>query len=116
MRPKLVITDIEMPCLNGMELLRRIRTCNDTAVREIPVMVITSLLDENISHTITGLGGTRVMVKPLPKELLCHVVRRVLCGETVQQLYDPLAPVETATSAGPISPTLRALVRRLGTT
>jgi CheY-like chemotaxis protein len=66
-RPDVVVTDLQMPNLDGRELCRRLK--NDPATRHIPVIVITgSSIDD---RDIRAMGCDRLMTKPVtPLELM----------------------------------------------
>lgn len=78
-QPDLVITDLVMPGMNGIELLKRIKAHSP----EINVVVITAhaSLDTAIS-AIRG-GASDYLVKPFQIEELCSVVKRALSSKRI---------------------------------
>ena len=61
--PALVLLDLNMPKVNGLEVLRRIRA--DPRTRLIPVVVLTSSeLDEDIRQAY-DLGANGYVLKPV---------------------------------------------------
>ena len=67
-RPDLIITDIEMPNMDGWELLEYLKT--DDNFGSIPVVLLTSLgADENRLRAAEA-GASDYVVKPLSKETL----------------------------------------------
>ena len=78
-QPDLVITDLVMPDMSGIELLKRIKSHNP----EINVVVITAhaSLDTAIS-AIRG-GASDYLVKPFQIEELCSVVKRALSSKRI---------------------------------
>ncbi len=70
--PALILLDIEMIPMDGIETLRRIR---EMEVRShIPVMFITSSLDSEREKDASGLGAVDYVIKPfIPKDLLDRV-------------------------------------------
>lgn len=74
--PDLIILDVMMPGLTGLQILERIRQ-ND-ALEDVPVIMLTSRGREE--HVIEGLerGATDYMTKPFsPSELLARIKRRL---------------------------------------
>jgi len=59
---KMVITDIEMPQMDGLHLLKRIRS--DSELRALPVIVFSSLINEQMRLKGEQLGATAQISKP----------------------------------------------------
>jgi two-component system alkaline phosphatase synthesis response regulator PhoP len=81
-KPDLLITDCQMPRLNGLELIIRIR--NDPKYADIPVFMLTAKGYELSQELLFGqLRVLRVVAKPFsPRELL-QDVNAVLQLETI---------------------------------
>jgi len=62
----LVITDLSMPELDGVQLLRRIRQEWPT----LPVMVITGVDDEHLHHELLSMGVSAYLRKPFERKQL----------------------------------------------
>ena len=67
-RPEIVVTDVDMPLMNGLELCRAIRA--DPELRTIPVILASgSLLPGD--PRVTEVGASATLLKPfLPTQLL----------------------------------------------
>src|SRR5688572_26114356 len=61
--PKVILLDIKMPRVDGIEVLRRIKA-ND-ATRMIPVVIMTSSSEEKDVLTSYSLGVNSYVVKPV---------------------------------------------------
>jgi diguanylate cyclase (GGDEF)-like protein len=72
----LVISDIEMPNLDGLGLLRGIR--EHPAGRHLPVMMLTAMGDENYIVRAFELGADDYVLKPFSARELAARVRRLL--------------------------------------
>ena len=59
---KLVITDIEMPVMDGHRLIRLIR--EDIALQHIPIIVFSSLINDDMRRKGERLGADRQISKP----------------------------------------------------
>jgi len=71
-----ILTDINMPVMNGEELLRRL--CADGVLKTIPAVVIsTDATNERILRMI-ALGAEGYMAKPFTPETLREELERVL--------------------------------------
>jgi two-component system response regulator len=64
--PRMVLLDLKLPRLNGLEVLRRIRA--DARTRLLPVVVLTSSREEPDIATAYELGVNSYIVKPVEFE------------------------------------------------
>ncbi|MCC7000315.1 MAG: response regulator [Deltaproteobacteria bacterium] len=76
---ELVITDINMPNLDGLKLIARLRA--DDATRDVPIVVITTDSGEGDRERAMALGATSYIEKPLQAPKVLEVARRLLGRE-----------------------------------
>ncbi len=72
----LVLTDLNMPRVDGVALIRAIRA--NPAYRLTPIIMITTESDDAKKQEGKAAGATGWIVKPFTPEQLLAVVRRVL--------------------------------------
>lgn len=72
----LVIMDVKMPHLNGMEALRSIKK----ARRDVPVLMITGYESSDVAAQATRLGASDYLTKPFAREQVWEKVRTLLAG------------------------------------
>jgi len=82
--PDILITDFQMPRLNGLELIARVR--DNPATRELPVVVLTAKgFEVSPQQLAEELGVLAVLGKPFsPRELL-RLVESIAEGLVVHQ-------------------------------
>jgi chemosensory pili system protein ChpA (sensor histidine kinase/response regulator) len=73
-RPALVLSDIEMPRMDGFELLRALR--DDARLAGVPVVVVTSRTAEKHREHAVALGAAAYLGKPYAEEELLAAVAR----------------------------------------
>lgn len=73
---KLVITDIEMPQMDGHHLLKRIR--ENSATAKIPVVIFSSLINEEMRKKGEALGASAQLSKPELGNLVREIDNLVL--------------------------------------
>jgi two-component system response regulator len=61
--PKLILLDIHMPKLNGMEVLERLKS--DPGTKSIPVVILTSSKEDPDIKKCYQLGANSYIVKPV---------------------------------------------------
>jgi diguanylate cyclase (GGDEF)-like protein len=62
---QVVFTDLQMPGLNGFELLRNIRTAADTGIQNLPVIIVTGVDEDEVARVrALELGATDFITKP----------------------------------------------------
>jgi two-component system chemotaxis response regulator CheY len=71
-----VLTDINMPVMDGEEFVRRMRA--NEATQTTPVIVISTDATTNRIHTMQGLGAMGYLEKPFGPERLRNELDRVL--------------------------------------
>lgn len=71
-RPKVILLDLKLPRLNGLEVLERIKT--DERTRTIPVVILTSSQEEMDIAKSYDLGVNSYLVKPVEFDEFFRVV------------------------------------------
>jgi two-component system response regulator len=73
--PSLILLDLNLPKLNGLDVLRRIRSDNRTQL--VPVVILsTSLADQDVERGYI-FGANSYLAKPLGFESFTEVVRNI---------------------------------------
>nr|WP_239121719.1 response regulator [Spirulina major] len=74
--PDLLILDVEMPYINGIELCQVIR--NDPTWKDIPILFLSANRDRETIHRIYQVGGDDYICKPVTEpELITRIVNRL---------------------------------------
>jgi CheY-like chemotaxis protein len=79
-RPDLIITDIMMPEMDGLEILMKLRSRHDS----VPVIAISGgmrALPVNFLQQAKLFGARYVFEKPVPLDVLRNAVTELLCEE-----------------------------------
>jgi len=71
--PKLVLLDLKLPKVNGMEVLKQVKS--DPRTRHIPVVVMTSSKEERDQAVSYNLGASSYIQKPVDFEQFRQAVR-----------------------------------------
>jgi len=71
--PKIILLDLKLPKIDGLEVLRRLKTNPDT--RMIPVVVLTSSREERDILESYQLGVNSYIVKPVDFEKFIETIR-----------------------------------------
>ena len=102
----LVLLDLQMPILGGMDVLRRLRDAGN----DVPVVIVTAHGRVPDAVGAMKLGAIDFLSKPLPPEALRGVVDAVLARHA---RLDPSAPASRHPGVGdPLAVAKRALNRR----
>lgn len=72
---QVIITDADMPVLNGYDLITRIRQHETARYQDIPIIMITGAEDDHIREKALKTGATDFIVKPPDKTKLLARVR-----------------------------------------
>ena len=82
--PDLILLDVLMPDMDGFELLRRIKGRPET--RDIPVIFLTMLNDEDSEQRGLELGAADYLHKPLKSPLVLSRIRAQLEARSAREL------------------------------
>lgn len=74
-RPNIVLTDLEMPRMNGLELTSHMRSNEET--KHIPVIMITSRTTEKHKQEAEAIGVNEYLSKPYQEDLLIEKVQQL---------------------------------------
>jgi len=76
--PDLIVTDIAVPGMDGIELCRRLRA--DARTRGIPLLAITGYGDRQYVDRAMGAGANHVLTKPCDGDRLVSEACRLLAA------------------------------------
>jgi two-component system cell cycle response regulator DivK len=76
LRPDLVLMDIQLPGMNGIDALRRLR--GDSATRDIPVMAVTASAMTHDRQKIMAAGFDGYQSKPISMRPFVEAVEQLL--------------------------------------
>jgi chemosensory pili system protein ChpA (sensor histidine kinase/response regulator) len=79
--PTVVLSDIEMPRMDGFDLLRNIRS--DVRLAQLPVIMITSRIAQKHKDYAEELGANHYLGKPYGEEELLALVARYAAAQAV---------------------------------
>lgn len=107
-RPEVLVTDIEMPKMSGLELTTRVKELYP----ETRVLILTTFARPGYLRRALEAGASGYLLKDRPSEELADTVRRVSRGERV---VDPqLASEIWSAEADPLTDRERVILRRAG--
>jgi two-component system response regulator len=73
--PKVVLLDIQMPKVNGIEVLQKIKT--DSRTKTVPVVVLTSSRESPDVQKCYDLGANSYIVKPVNFEGFAQAIKNL---------------------------------------
>jgi len=92
-RPGLIYLDVEMPGMSGLQLLEKIK--NEPTLRDIPVVMMTGVSDEEQMRAAARAGANSYTIKPANAEqFLRTVVQSTNYWLTIHQYPDHHLPRE----------------------
>lgn len=71
----LLVTDLTMPNMNGIELMRRISV--SPRLHGTPVLVVTSAGNEEQRRELMELGAVRILSKPISPPILVEAIEEI---------------------------------------
>jgi len=74
--PNLIITDLNMPYMDGIEFVKSVRA--DPARHEIPILMVTTEADPEERERAMAVGVNGYLVKPVTAETVTQNIRHIL--------------------------------------
>jgi DNA-binding response OmpR family regulator len=84
--PDLILTDIAVPGMDGIELCRRLRA--DVRTRMVPVLAVTGYGDRHYPDRALVAGADHVLIKPCDADMLVREARRLIDGQIGRALAE----------------------------
>jgi chemosensory pili system protein ChpA (sensor histidine kinase/response regulator) len=103
-QPDVVLLDIEMPRMDGFELLGHLR--HDGAWKDLPVIMISSRTAAKHKDHAMSLGATDFLGKPYQNEILLSTIQQVLLAKSKPLEMLTLGETISASPAVPRVPSL----------
>jgi CheY-like chemotaxis protein len=72
-RPDLILMDIQMPGIDGLETTRRLKA--DEALRQTPIIALTALAMPGDRERCLQAGADAYLSKPVPLKQLVNIIR-----------------------------------------
>jgi len=78
LNPDLILLDLMLPMMNGVELLKRLQA--NSGAKSIPIIIITGFGDEAnlLGESVQALGATDYLRKPIQIQELLQIVKKTL--------------------------------------
>ena len=83
-KPDLVITDIQLPHITGLELMALIR--KDEDLQDVPIMAVTAYAGVGDDERIRAAGAQAYVSKPISVMRFAETVEELLAGKTQEVL------------------------------
>jgi len=115
-QPDVVVTDLVMSGMNGLELCRKIK--QNPVTNHIPVILLTSSTDESIELESSDSGADRFLSKPVSLELLRSSIAQVISArDTMRGKYSredkyDYDEVKIHSASGQLSDRVMEIVKR----
>jgi len=79
--PDLIVTDINMPRMNGLDLIKRIR--KDGKLDSIPIVAMSAVERQSLNHA-KELGAVAVAQKPIEFDQFLSLVAQVVTARSIR--------------------------------
>jgi len=73
--PKLILLDLKMPKMSGMEVLEKLKA--DAHFKSIPVVILTSSKEDPDIQKCYALGANSYIVKPVESDNFFNVIKQI---------------------------------------
>jgi CheY-like chemotaxis protein len=80
LRPRIILMDIMMPRMDGLEAIRRLRAIPDTQIASTPIIVVTARAMQGDREACLEAGADEYMAKPISLKTLLGNIEALLGG------------------------------------
>jgi CheY-like chemotaxis protein len=80
-QPDIVIVDIQMPGMDGIETTRRLRAMGSPALAAVPIVAVTALVMSGDKEKCLAAGANEYISKPFVLAQLDEMIRDLLTGK-----------------------------------
>nr|WP_294789803.1 hybrid sensor histidine kinase/response regulator transcription factor [uncultured Mucilaginibacter sp.] len=95
--PSLIVSDISMPEMNGIDLCQKIKS--DSRTKHIPVVLLTALTGQDEQLRGLETGASDYLTKPFNFEILLSKIKNLLNQQlTLKKAYQKQIDIDTAVS------------------
>ena len=84
-KPDLVITDIQLPHVSGLELIRMLRSDEDEHLKAVPIMAVTAYAGQGDEERVLAAGAQAYVSKPISVVRFVAEVEALLPKATVPE-------------------------------
>jgi CheY-like chemotaxis protein len=84
-RPDLIITDIKMPHLDGLEFIENMKDAG--ILKEVPVIILSGYSDSEYRARCLALGTEAFLPKPFEPKILTEIIKNVFASRKAK-LYE----------------------------
>jgi len=74
-RPKIILLDLKLPKVNGLEILKMIK--ENPATKTIPVVIVTSSMEDPDIHEAYEIGANSYVVKPVNFDSFVEAINKL---------------------------------------
>jgi two-component system, NarL family, response regulator DesR len=106
-RPDVLLTDIEMPGMSGLDLAAELRARGNAA----KIVIVTTFARPGYLRRALEVGAAGYLLKDAPSAQLAEAIRRVMAGG---RAIDPSLATEAWTEADPLTERERQVLRLAG--
>jgi CheY-like chemotaxis protein len=75
LRPDLIMMDVQMPVMDGLEAIRRIRQCSEMKLAQVPIISLSGLAVSGDMEKCLSAGATSYLAKPFGVQQLHRAIR-----------------------------------------
>ncbi|MCB1318594.1 MAG: response regulator, partial [Leptospiraceae bacterium] len=86
-QPDLVLMDIQMPVMDGLEAIRRIRKNKSKAIRMTPIVAVTALAMQGDSARCLEAGADDYISKPISLKELSDRIEKILTAKMLAPIF-----------------------------
>ena len=77
-KPDLVLLDVNMPVMDGYDVLKKIRSSSIETLKEIPIIMLTGTSEKSVVMKILKMGVSGYLKKPVNSRKAIEQIRKII--------------------------------------
>jgi len=78
LKPDLILLDVLMPGMNGLEVLKVLKESDEREIRKIPVMMLSGVVNREIAMKARKMGAVDYITKPINEKVFLMKLKTYL--------------------------------------
>ncbi len=87
-KPDLVLLDLNLSVIEGVEIIRKMKRCSNEQIRNIPIVIFSAIKEKSVVQKVIFLGIEGYIVKPSSDDDIASKIANVVNKDETKKIID----------------------------